>query len=64
MPGLTLTETNVDRVPSAELEPFAAVTPLRRLLRHEEIAATIVLLGSAANTTITGEIVRASGDAR
>ncbi len=63
MPGLTLTEGNVERIPAASLEPIAAETPLRRLLRAEEVAATIVFLGSAANTALTGEIVRASGGA-
>jgi 3-oxoacyl-[acyl-carrier protein] reductase len=63
MPGLTLTETNVDRIPAADLEPIAAATPLRRLLRAEEVAAAIVFVGSGANTALTGEIVRASGGA-
>jgi 3-oxoacyl-[acyl-carrier protein] reductase len=63
MPGLTLTESNVERFPPATLEPIAAATPLRRLLRPEEVAATVVFLGSAANTAVTGEIVRASGGA-
>ena len=64
MPGLTLTENNIERFPTATLEPIAAATPLRRLLRAEEVATTIVFLGSPANTALTGEIVRASGGAR
>lgn len=64
MPGLTLTESNIERFPPATLEPIAAATPLRRLLRAEEVATTIVFLGSPANTALTGEIVRASGGAR
>ncbi len=63
MPGLTLTETNIERIPSAELEALAAATPLGRLLRADELAATIVFLGSAANVAVTGEIVRVSGGA-
>ena len=64
MPGLTLTETNVERFSAADLEPIAAATPLRRLLRADEVAPTIVFLASAANNALTGELVRASGGAR
>lgn len=61
VPGLTLT----DRV-SAQVSPeFVAqrgkAYPVGRLLRPEEVAPTIVFLCSAANTAVTGEIVRASG---
>ena len=63
MPGLTLTEKNAERFSEAEIAAIAAETPLRRLLRAEELAATIVFLGSAANAAVTSEIVRVSGGA-
>ncbi|WP_441291343.1 SDR family NAD(P)-dependent oxidoreductase [Sorangium sp. KYC3313] len=61
VPGLTLT----DRV-SAQASPELVAQrgkayPVGRLLRPEEVAPTIVFLCSAANTAVTGEIVRASG---
>jgi 3-oxoacyl-[acyl-carrier protein] reductase len=63
MPGLTLTETNRDRIPAALRDELAAKTPIRRLLSPEEVVPTIVFLGSAANTAVTGEVIRASGGA-
>ena len=61
MPGLTLTETNVERIAAEELASIAATSPIGRLLRADEVAGPILFLGSAANTAVTGEIVRASG---
>jgi 3-oxoacyl-[acyl-carrier protein] reductase len=61
MPGFTLTERNEERMPAQAREQAALASPIRRLLRPEEVAPTIVFLCSATNTAVTGEIVRASG---
>jgi NAD(P)-dependent dehydrogenase (short-subunit alcohol dehydrogenase family) len=61
MPGLTLTERNTENIPAAIRDQVAQASPIRRLLPPEEVAPTIVFLCSAANTAVTGEIIRASG---
>lgn len=61
MPGLTLTETNVERLTSDERTEYAAMAAVQRLLTPEEVVPIIVFLASAANTAITGEIIRVSG---
>lgn len=61
VPGGTMTSTVFDHLPPAVLLKKARELPLGRLPRPEEVAATIVFLTSAMNTTITGEDVRASG---
>ncbi len=61
MPGLTLTEGMTARVPAAFLKARAKASPIGRLLGPEEVVPTIVFLASAANTAVTGEIIRASG---
>jgi 3-oxoacyl-[acyl-carrier protein] reductase len=61
MPGLTLTERMAARLPAAVREQRERESPIRRLLPPEEVVPTIVFLCSAANTAVTGEIVRASG---
>ena len=61
MPGATMTSTVFDHLPSTLLARKARELPIRRLPRPEEVAATIVFLASAMNTTVTGEDVRASG---
>jgi 3-oxoacyl-[acyl-carrier protein] reductase len=61
MPGLTLTERTLERLPATVREQIAQGSPIRRLLPPEEVVPTIVFLGSAANTAVTGEIIRASG---
>jgi NAD(P)-dependent dehydrogenase (short-subunit alcohol dehydrogenase family) len=61
MPGFTLTERNAARFPREMQEQAAKASPIRRLLPPEEVVPTIVFLASAANTAVTGEIVRASG---
>lgn len=63
MPGLTLTEANLERIPVAVRDELGAAGPLGRLLAPAEVAAAIVFLASAANTALVGEIVRASGGA-
>lgn len=61
MPGATLTERMLERLPPALREQMAAASPIRRLLPPEEVVPTIVFLCSAANTAVTGEVIRASG---
>lgn len=61
MPGATLTEHMVERIPAARRDQMASASPIRRLLPPEEVVPTIVFLCSAANTAVTGEIIRASG---
>jgi 3-oxoacyl-[acyl-carrier protein] reductase len=61
MAGLTLTESASANVPLQALEEAARSSPLRRLAEPEEVAKTIVFLASAANSTVNGEILLASG---
>jgi 3-oxoacyl-[acyl-carrier protein] reductase len=61
MPGLTLTQRIVTMIPAATRDQLAQASPIRRLLPPEEVVPTIVFLCSAANTAVTGEIIRASG---
>jgi 3-oxoacyl-[acyl-carrier protein] reductase len=63
MPSATRTERMVARLPAQVLEMSAQASPLRRLPGPDEVAAAIVYLCSAANTAITGEIVRVGGGA-
>ena len=63
MPGFTLTERNAARRKDmpAMFEQVERASPIRRLLGPEEVTPIIVFLGSAANTAVTGEIIRSSG---
>jgi 3-oxoacyl-[acyl-carrier protein] reductase len=61
IPGVTLTERMAATLPPALREQRAQASPIRRLLPPEEVAPTIVFLCSAANTAVTGEVVRAGG---
>ena len=61
MAGPTLTDRVVQHMPASRLERLGRALPIRRLPCPEDMATTIVFLCSAANRTITGEIVRASG---
>jgi 3-oxoacyl-[acyl-carrier protein] reductase len=63
MPGLTLTEHVKERIPAEARDEVARAAPIRRLLPPEEVVPTIVFLSSAANTAVTGEVIRASGGA-
>ncbi|WP_437895287.1 SDR family NAD(P)-dependent oxidoreductase [Sorangium sp. So ce124] len=60
-PGLTLTDKVSAHVSPEFVAQRGKAYPVGRLLRPEEVARTIVFLCSAANTAVTGEIVRASG---
>jgi 3-oxoacyl-[acyl-carrier protein] reductase len=61
MPGMTWTEQNASRIPPAVREHVEKSSPLRRVLSPEEVVPMIVFLCSAANTAVTGEIIRVSG---
>lgn len=61
MPGMILTDRVIRSFPSHLLQQTAASTPIQRLLQPEEVATVVTFLCSAANTAITGEIIRASG---
>jgi 3-oxoacyl-[acyl-carrier protein] reductase len=61
MPGLTLTEHACEFIPQQIQDENALASPIGRLLLPEEVAPVVVFLASAANTAITGDIIRASG---
>jgi 3-oxoacyl-[acyl-carrier protein] reductase len=63
MPGLTTSEQVVANVPAVRREEVARATPIGRLLAPEDIAPVVVFLCSAANTGVTGEIIKVSGGA-
>lgn len=60
MPGLTRTEV-VAGFPADVLEGERERTPTGRLNSPADVAATVVFLGSAANTAVTGAVVPATG---
>lgn len=60
MPGLTRTDTNT-AVTEAVGDEYAAQAPIGRLLDAAEVAGSVVYLGSAANTGITGQVITVSG---
>jgi NAD(P)-dependent dehydrogenase (short-subunit alcohol dehydrogenase family) len=62
MPGLTLTEAVRRAMPQA-VEQAAKVSPIRHVPTPEEVAAVIVFVASAANTTVNGEVIRVNGGA-
>ena len=61
MPGLTLTERTAAELPPEVRRQREQTSPIRRLLSPQEVVPTIVFLCSAANTAVTGEMIRASG---
>ena len=61
MPGLTLTERAQRTVPTDVLEQIAAQTPTRRLSTPQDVAATILYLGSPRNGDINAETIRVTG---
>jgi 3-oxoacyl-[acyl-carrier protein] reductase len=60
-PGLTLTEDVLTALPLPVREREVEHTPTRRLSTPEQVGATVVFLGSAANANITGEYVSVAG---
>ncbi|NVB84799.1 MAG: SDR family oxidoreductase [Kofleriaceae bacterium] len=61
MPGFTMTERNLERITPSMRDEAAAATPIRRLLVPDEVVPIVTFLGSALNTSVTGEIIRSSG---
>lgn len=61
VPGFTVTEKMRALASPELLVQRGKAYPVGRLLGPEEVAPTIVFLCSAANTAVTGEVVRASG---
>jgi 3-oxoacyl-[acyl-carrier protein] reductase len=61
LPGTTLTEHIVARLPAAARTAREQASPIRRLLDPSEVAPTIAFLASPANTGVTGELVAVSG---
>lgn len=60
MPGLTRTDTNA-AIADAAGGQYSALAPIGRLLDAPEVANPVVYLGSAANTGITGQVIRVTG---
>ncbi|MTD54455.1 SDR family NAD(P)-dependent oxidoreductase [Amycolatopsis pithecellobii] len=56
--GLTLTDATLSRLDEAALEGIARQLPQQRISRPEDVARLAVFLGSAANTSVTGEVIR------
>ncbi|MBA3873458.1 MAG: SDR family oxidoreductase [Anaerolineae bacterium] len=61
MPGFVLTEGNQQRVPTQYQDQIREHTPTRQLVTPQDLANTIVFLGSQANRQITGEVIRVTG---
>ncbi|GAA4712677.1 SDR family NAD(P)-dependent oxidoreductase [Phytohabitans rumicis] len=62
MPGLTRTDRNTE-ITDAFGDHYSALAPIGRLLDAAEVAGAVVYLGSAANTGITGQVIRVTGGA-
>jgi len=56
--GFTATDRNRDRVPRELRERLGALTPQGRISSPEEVARLALFLGSGANASVTGEVVR------
>jgi NAD(P)-dependent dehydrogenase (short-subunit alcohol dehydrogenase family) len=55
--GFTMTERNLANFPREMRDSVAAQTPTRRLSVPEDVAASVIFLGSAANRNTSGEIL-------
>lgn len=56
--GFTKTEANHDRFPEELFARAGALTPQRRVSSAEDVAGVVLWLGTDANTSVTGEIIR------
>lgn len=61
MPGLVVTERNLEAVPVQIREAVAGESSSGRLSTPEDVAVAIVFLASKANGNTTGEILRVAG---
>ena len=61
MPGPTMTERALAMVPSDQRDAMAKMSPIRSLPGPDDVVPVIAFLCSALNTTVTGEVIRASG---
>ncbi|MGR6316984.1 SDR family oxidoreductase [Micromonospora soli] len=61
VPGQTLTDNVRRHMPPAALEQKARSLPSGRMSTPEDVAATVVFLGSAANGNVNGETLRVTG---
>jgi 3-oxoacyl-[acyl-carrier protein] reductase len=61
VPGVTMTDRMSAGLPAAIRAQREQASPIRRLLGPEEVVPAIVFLCSAANTAVTGEVIRAGG---
>jgi NAD(P)-dependent dehydrogenase (short-subunit alcohol dehydrogenase family) len=64
LPGLVATERHRKTIPEATLRTIAERTPTGHLATVEDIANLAAFLASAANSSITGACIRASGGLR
>ena len=64
MPGATLSESVVESIAPIKLTLEAQRLAIRRVPVPDEVASLIAYLCSAANTAVTGEVIRASGGRR
>jgi NAD(P)-dependent dehydrogenase (short-subunit alcohol dehydrogenase family) len=56
--GFTRTAANRDRVADEVFERAGALTPQGRVSTAADVARVVLWLGSDANTSITGEVIR------
>lgn len=61
IPSLTFTDKALARFPDAFQKMAKNAFPTRRVTTPEDVASLVVYLGSAANTHINGEMIRATG---
>jgi NAD(P)-dependent dehydrogenase (short-subunit alcohol dehydrogenase family) len=56
--GFTRTDRNEERFGTEVFERIGEVVPQRRTSNAQDVARLVLFLGSAANTSVTGEVVR------
>lgn len=61
MPGMVLTEKNLEQVPQSDRETIAERTPSKRITTPEDVANLVVFLGSATNGNINGAVIPVTG---
>lgn len=61
MPGMVLTEKNLEQVPQSDRETIAEQTPSKCITTPEDVADLVVFLGSTANGNINGAVIPVTG---